>query len=102
MANMRVHELAKELNISSKEIIETLSNDTKKYTASNGLTDSEITSIRSKFGKKAAQPEKPKTEAKQEDKKSHISQVYFHRIVQKHREMIQEREIRIRQRTIIR
>ena len=77
MANMRVHELAKELNISSKEIIETLSNDTKKYTASNGLTDSEITSIRSKFGKKAAQPEKPKTEAKQEDKKSHISQVYF-------------------------
>ena len=38
MANMRVHELAKELNISSKEIIETLSNDTKKYTASNGLT----------------------------------------------------------------
>ena len=77
MANMRVHELAKELNISSKEIIETLSNDTKKYTASNGLTDSEITSIRSKFGKKVAQPEKPKTEAKQEDKKSHISQVYF-------------------------
>ena len=77
MANMRVHELAKELNISSKEIIETLSNDTKKYTASNGLTDSEITSIRSKFGKKAAQPEKPKTEAKQENKKSHISQVYF-------------------------
>ena len=77
MANMRVHELAKELNISSKEIIETLSNDTKKYTASNGLTDSEITSIRSKFGKKAAQPEKPKAEAKQEDKKSHISQVYF-------------------------
>ena len=74
---MRVHELAKELNISSKEIIETLSNDTKKYTASNGLTDSEITSIRSKFGKKAAQPEKPKTEANQEDKKSHISQVYF-------------------------
>ena len=66
MANMRVHELAKELNISSKEIIETLSNDTKKYTASNGLTDSEITSIRSKFGKKAAQPEKPKAEAKQE------------------------------------
>ncbi len=49
---MRVHELAKELNISSKEIIETLSNDTKKYTASNGLTDSEITSIRSKFGKR--------------------------------------------------
>ena len=100
MANMRVHELAKELNISSKEIIETLSNDTKKYTASNGLTDSEITSIRSKFGKKAAQPEKPKTEAKQEDKIFH--RCIFHRIVQKHREMIQEREIRIRQRTIIR
>ena len=74
---MRVLDLANEVNISSKEFIETLSNDTKKYTASNGLTDSEITSIRSKFGKKAAQPEKPKTEAKQEDKKSHISQVYF-------------------------
>ena len=90
MANMRVHELAKELNISSKEIIETLSNETKKYTASNGLTDSEITEIRSKFGKAQAEPEKPKTEpkaevkssatkdtAKQEDKKSHISQVFF-------------------------
>ena len=96
MANMRVHELAKELNISSKEIIETLSNDTKKYTASNGLTDSEITSIRSKFGKKAAQPEKPKI------KSPIFHRCIFHRIVQKHQEMIQEREIRIRQRTIIR
>lgn len=29
MANMRVHELAKELNISSKEVIDILSNDEK-------------------------------------------------------------------------
>lgn len=61
---MRVHELAKELNISSKEIIETLSNDTKKYTASNGLTDSEITSIRSKFGKKGGTAGKTKDRGK--------------------------------------
>lgn len=99
---MRVHELAKELNISSKEIIETLSNDTKKYTASNGLTDSEITSIRSKFGKKAAQPENQRQKQSRKIKSPIFHRCIFHRIVQKHREMIQEREIRIRQRTIIR
>ena len=32
MANMRVHELAKELNISSKAITDILSNADKKYT----------------------------------------------------------------------
>lgn len=37
MANMRVHELAKELNISSKDITDMLSNNEKKYTAMSDL-----------------------------------------------------------------
>lgn len=95
MANMRVHELAKELNISSKQIIETLNSETKKYTASNGLTELEIFLIRSKFGnakteikqsakqevkqetKSAASEKTAKKSQQQEEKKSHISQVFY-------------------------
>ena len=46
MANMRVHELAKELNITSKDITDMLSNSEKTYKPVSGLTDSEITSVR--------------------------------------------------------
>ena len=53
MANMRVHELAKELNISSKAITDILSNADKKYTAMSGLGESEINSVKSKFTKAA-------------------------------------------------
>ena len=53
MANMRVHELAKELNISSKAITDMLSNADKKYTAMSGLGESEINSVKSKFTKAA-------------------------------------------------
>ncbi len=89
MANMRVHELAKELNISTKEIIETLSNETKTYKTMSGLGDAEIAAVKKKFGSRAAADEKKNTEtssvkdsaddkkAKNEDKKSNISQVYF-------------------------
>lgn len=99
MANMRVHELAKELNISSKEIIETLNNDTKTYKSVSGLGEAEITIIKNKFGKGKSvkednkTPEKNKTAVKsteavketksvevkntEEDKKAHISQVFY-------------------------
>ena len=99
MANMRVHELAKELNISSKEIIETLNNDTKTYKSVSGLGEAEITIIKNKFGKGKSvkednkTPEKIKTAVKsteavketksvevkntEEDKKAHISQVFY-------------------------
>ena len=99
MANMRVHELAKELNISSKEIIETLNNDTKTYKSVSGLGEAEITIIKNKFGKGKSvkednkTPEKIKTAVKsteavketksvevkntEEDKKTHISQVFY-------------------------
>ena len=50
---MRVHELAKELNISSKAITDMLSNADKKYTAMSGLGESEINSVKSKFTKAA-------------------------------------------------
>ena len=53
MANMRVHELAKELNISSKAITDMLSKADKKYTAMSGLGESEINSVKSKFTKAA-------------------------------------------------
>ena len=49
MANMRVHELAKELNITSKDITDMLSNSEKTYKSVSGLTDAEISSVRKKF-----------------------------------------------------
>ena len=49
MANMRVHELAKELNITSKDITDMLSNSEKTYKPVSGLTDAEISSVRKKF-----------------------------------------------------
>ena len=66
MANMRVHELAKELNITSKDITDMLSNSEKTYKSVSGLTDAEISSVRKKFApapkvenKPAAQPAQP-------------------------------------------
>ena len=43
MANMRVHELAKELNISSKDITDMLSSIEKKYT---GLEKMKLTMLK--------------------------------------------------------
>jgi translation initiation factor IF-2 len=78
MAKMRVHELAKELNIKSQDIIETLS--TTEYavkSASSGVDDAAQAVVRDKYGKKTEAPkaesvkEKPKTqEKKTEDKKA--------------------------------
>ena len=106
MANMRVHELAKELNITSKDITDMLSNSDKTYKSVSGLTDAEISSVRKKFApapktenKPAAQPAKQSQPVKNDnrdnrqqsqapkqggqnksgnsDDKKHISQVYF-------------------------
>ncbi|MCI7104781.1 MAG: translation initiation factor IF-2 [Lachnobacterium sp.] len=66
MAKMRVHELAKELNIKSQEIIDALS--TTEYavkSASSGLEDDAQKVVRSKFTKKDAAPKAaPKAEEK--------------------------------------
>ena len=51
---MRVHELAKELNISSKDITDMLSSNEKKYTAMSGLGENEINNVKSRFKAKAA------------------------------------------------
>ena len=106
MANMRVHELAKELNITSKDITDMLSNSEKTYKSVSGLTDAEISSVRKKFApapkvenKPAAQPAKQSQPVKNDnrdnrqqnqapkqggqnksgnsDDKKHISQVHF-------------------------
>ena len=103
---MRVHELAKELNITSKDITDMLSNSEKTYKSVSGLTDAEISSVRKKFApapkaenKPAAQPAKQSQPVKNDnrdnrqqnqapkqggqnksgnsDDKKHISQVYF-------------------------
>ena len=69
MAKMRVHELAKELNIKSQEIIDALS--TTEYavkSASSGLEDDAQKVVRNKFTKKAAPKPAPKAEAKQAPK----------------------------------
>ena len=66
MAKMRVHELAKELNIKSQEIIDALS--TTEYavkSASSGLEDDAQKVVRSKFIKKDGAPKAaPKAEEK--------------------------------------
>jgi translation initiation factor IF-2 len=83
MANMRVHELAKELNISSKEIIETLNNDTKTYKSVSGLGEAEISIIKNKYGKGGSVKTDNKTiennnnEVKDTEAKTHISQVFY-------------------------
>ena len=78
MAKMRVHELAKELNIKSQEIIDALS--TTEYavkSASSGLEDDAQKVVRSKFTKKDDAPkaaqkaeEKAASAPKAEEKKS--------------------------------
>ena len=74
MAKMRVHELAKELNIKSQEIIDALS--TTEYavkSASSGLEDDAQKVVRSKFAQKAASPkaeEKAAPAPKAEEKKT--------------------------------
>lgn len=55
---MRVYELAKELNISSKDIADVLDTADKKYTSMNGLSDEEVSKIRSRYGKKNETPVK--------------------------------------------
>jgi translation initiation factor IF-2 len=53
MAKMRVHELAKELNIKSQDIIDTLSTtDFAVKSASSGVEDAAQDVVRKKFGKK--------------------------------------------------
>ncbi len=60
MANMRVHELAKELNITTKDINEVLG---KEYKPMNGLTDEEAAIVRSRYSKQGAKAEKTKAES---------------------------------------
>ena len=75
MANMRVHELAKELNITSKDITDMHSNSEKTYKSVSGLTDAEISSVRKKFApapkaenKPAAQPAKQSQPVKNDNR----------------------------------
>ncbi len=63
MAKIRVHELAKELDIKSQDIINTLS--TTEYAvkgATSGVEDGAVDMIRKKFKKSSAKPETTKTE----------------------------------------
>ena len=58
---MRVHELAKILNITSKDITDMLSSSEKRFVAQSGLTDEEEKKVRAKFsGEKKAPEEKEK------------------------------------------
>lgn len=53
MANMRVYELAKELNITTKDIADLLDNNNKTYKTMSGLNDDEVAKVRGKFGHKS-------------------------------------------------
>ena len=71
MANMRVHELAKELNISSKDITDMLSSNEKKYTAMSGLGENEINNVKSRFkAKGVADNSTVKTEPKKAEERN--------------------------------
>ena len=68
---MRVHELAKELNISSKDITDMLSSNEKKYTAMSGLGENEINNVKSRFKAKAvADNSTVKTEPKKAEERN--------------------------------
>ena len=52
MAKVRVHELAKELNIQSKDIISFLTeNNIEKKVPASGMEDSEVEMVKNKFMK---------------------------------------------------
>jgi translation initiation factor IF-2 len=73
MAKMRVHELAKELNIKSQDIIDTLSTtDFAVKSASSGVEDAAQDVVRKKFGKKQEPKaaEKKPAEKKPAEKKT--------------------------------
>ena len=65
MAKMRVHELAKELNIKSQDIIDTLSTtDYAVRSASSNVDDAAQDIVRKKFAKAAASPAQPQAASK--------------------------------------
>ncbi len=69
MAKMRVHELAKELNIKSQEIVEALSTTEFAVTsASSGIEEAAQEIVRSKFKPKPQKKEEKKEEKKTEKK----------------------------------
>ena len=71
MAKVRVYELAKELNVESKEIIALLADDgIEVKTASSGLEEDICDKVRKKLGGGADKPVKKSEAAKSEDKKS--------------------------------
>ncbi len=69
MAKMRVHELAKELDIQSKEVLAFLAeNGMEVKTASSSIEDEAIDKVRAAFGKKSATAKKPAAKDKAEEK----------------------------------
>ena len=74
MANMRVHELAKELNITSKDITDMLSNSEKTYKSVSGLTDEEVMSVRKKFAPAPKNESKPAVQQSDKPKQAEIKQ----------------------------
>ena len=64
MAKMKVYELAKELDVQSKDVVAYLTeNGSSVKSHASNIEDKEIDMVRSKFGKKAAPAEKPAPKA---------------------------------------
>jgi len=60
MAKMKIHELAKELDVQSKDVVAYLiENGSNVKSHANNIEDKEIEMVRGKFGKKSAPAEKP-------------------------------------------
>ena len=64
MAKMKVYELAKELDVQSKDVVAYLTeNGSAVKSHASNIEDKEIEMVRGKFGKKAAPAEKPAIKA---------------------------------------
>lgn len=61
---MRVHELAKDLNIQSKEVVEFLATKGIEVKSASGLDEGQIDMVRKNFAKKSEAKPAAKTEAK--------------------------------------
>ena len=70
---MRVYELAKELNIASKDICQFLNTDDKAYKTMSGLDEEEIVRVRAKFSVTEKPEEKKETKQNASDKEKKVT-----------------------------
>ncbi|MEE3355245.1 MAG: translation initiation factor IF-2 [Candidatus Weimeria sp.] len=69
MAKIRVHELAKQLGVPSKDVVAFMASKGVKVTAQNGLEDEQVQQVRNAFASSSYKKEQSVTEKNSEEKK---------------------------------